>query len=106
MPDASSDNHCLFEVEVCPEIQLLIYVTKIHHARAPSAQVESHVRQKYEFLEPELSQGLADNGYGTRDIGVGHGAGLRFSSPWPWVHAVLIGLLLWAGIAALIWSQF
>ena len=62
--------------------------------------------KKYEFLDSELSQGIADNAYGTRDIGVGNGSGLRFSSPWPWVRAVMISLLLWAGIAALIWSLF
>ena len=62
--------------------------------------------KKYEFLDSELSQGIADNAYGTRDIGVRNGSGLRFSSPWPWVRAVIISLLLWAGIAALIWSLF
>jgi hypothetical protein len=59
--------------------------------------------KNYEFLESELSQGIADNAYGTRDIGVGNRSSLKFSSPWPWVRAVMISLLLWVGIAGLIW---
>ena len=62
--------------------------------------------KNYKFLESEAPQRVIDNTYGTRDIGVGNGSGLRFSSPWPWVRAVMISLLLWAGIAALIWSLF
>jgi hypothetical protein len=61
---------------------------------------------KYDFSESELSRSLTDNAYRTRDIGVRTAPSLRFSSPWPWVRAIMISLLLWAGIAALIWRWF
>ena len=61
---------------------------------------------KYGFSDSELSRSLTDNAYRNRDIGAGIAAGLRFSSPWPWVRAIMISLLLWAGIAALIWRLF
>jgi len=61
---------------------------------------------KYDFSDSELSRSLADNAYQTRHIGVRMAPGLRFSSPWPWVRAIIISLLLWAGIAALIWGLF
>jgi len=61
---------------------------------------------KYDFSNSELSRSLADNAYRTRHIGVRVAPGLRFSSPWPWVRAIMISLLLWAGIAALIWRLF
>jgi hypothetical protein len=61
---------------------------------------------KYEFSDPELSRSLADNVYRTRNIGVRMAPGVRYSSPWPWVSAIMFSLLLWAGIAALIWRLF
>jgi hypothetical protein len=60
---------------------------------------------KYDFSDSELSRSLTDN-YRTHDIGTGTAPGWRFSSPWPWVRAIMISLLLWAGIAALIWKVF
>jgi hypothetical protein len=61
---------------------------------------------KYDFSDSELSRSLTDHAYRTHDIGAGTAPGLRFSSPWPWVCAIIISLLLWAGIAALIWTLF
>ena len=62
--------------------------------------------KQYEFLESELSQGITNSAFGRGDIGVGTGSSLRFSSPWPWVRAVVVSLLLWAGLAMLIWILF
>jgi hypothetical protein len=31
------------------------------------------------------------------------GAPLRFSSPWPWVRALAIGIALWSAILWLVW---
>jgi len=28
---------------------------------------------------------------------------LRYSSPWPWIRALAIGIALWAGILWLLW---
>jgi hypothetical protein len=61
---------------------------------------------KYDFSDSELSRSLTDNAHRNRDGGVQMAPGLRFSSPWPWVRAIMISLLLWAGIAALIWRLF
>jgi len=61
---------------------------------------------EYDFSDSELSRRLTHNAYRNRDIGAGIVPGLRFSSPWPWVRAIMISLLLWAGIAALIWRLF
>lgn len=61
---------------------------------------------KYDFSDSELSRGLTENAYPNRDIGIPMAQTLRFSSPWPWVRAIMISLLLWAGIAALIWRLF
>jgi hypothetical protein len=61
---------------------------------------------KYGFSDPELSRSLADSAYRSSDFGVRMAPGLRFSSPWPWVRAIMISLLLWAGIGALIWKLF
>ena len=61
---------------------------------------------KYDYSDSELSRSLTDNSYRNRDIGVQMAPGLRFSSPWPWVRAIMISLVLWAGIAALIWGLF
>ena len=61
---------------------------------------------KYDFSDPEISRRLAGNAYRTHDIGVRPTAVLRFSSPWPWVGAIMVSLLLWAGIATVIWRLF
>ncbi len=58
---------------------------------------------KYDFSDPEVSRKLV--AYRTHD-GVRAAAVLRFSSPWPWIGAIMISLLLWAGIATLIWRLF
>jgi hypothetical protein len=29
--------------------------------------------------------------------------GLRYSSPWPWIVAIVISLAMWTSIAALVW---
>jgi len=62
--------------------------------------------EKFDLSDRELSRSLADNAYPARDIGVRMAPALKFSSPWPWVRAIMISLLLWAGIAALIWRWF
>jgi hypothetical protein len=62
--------------------------------------------EKYEFSDPEISRGLIDSAYETQDTGARLAPGLRYSSPWPWVSAIMISLLLWAGIAAAIWKLF
>jgi hypothetical protein len=31
------------------------------------------------------------------------GSPLRYSSPWPWIRALAIGIALWSGILWLIW---
>jgi hypothetical protein len=61
---------------------------------------------KFDFSDPELSRRFADNAYRTRDVSVQMVPVLTFSSPWPWVRAIMVSLLLWAGIAALIWRLF
>ena len=61
---------------------------------------------EYGFSDSELSRSFADHAYKSRDIRVGVAPGLRYSSPWPWVRAIMISVLLWAGIAALIWRLF
>jgi hypothetical protein len=61
---------------------------------------------KYDFPDSELSRGRTDIAYRTHDIGTAAAPVLRFSSPWPWFSAIMISLLLWAGIAALIWRLF
>ena len=62
---------------------------------------------KYDFSDPETSSDRADKANKEpQDIGVGTARGLSYSSPWPWVRAIMIALLLWAGIAALIWKLF
>jgi len=60
--------------------------------------------EKYEFSDPEITRSLIEDAYETQDIGARSAPGLRFSSPWPWVSAIVISMLLWAGIAAAIWK--
>ena len=60
----------------------------------------------YDFSDPKSSRSFADSAYRTRDISVRVAPSLRYSSPWPWISAIMISLLLWAGIAALIWKLF
>jgi hypothetical protein len=36
--------------------------------------------------------------------GVVSGAALRYSSPWPWVLALVISSTMWVGIGWLIWT--
>ena len=62
--------------------------------------------EKYDFSDQDLSRGLSDNAYRLQKIGSATAAGVRYSSPWPWVRAIVISLLLWSGIAALIWRLF
>jgi hypothetical protein len=62
--------------------------------------------EKYEFSDPEVSRGRIDSAYDAQDIATRLAPGLRYSSPWPWVSAIMISLLLWTGIAAAIWKLF
>ena len=56
----------------------------------------------YDFIDRGSSRSRAHTAY-RNNISVGVVPVLRFSSPWPWLGAITISLLLWAGIAALIW---
>jgi hypothetical protein len=61
--------------------------------------------ERYEFYDPESSRRRiekATNGT-TPDIGVGTPPPLRYSSPWPWVRAIIISCMLWACIGWVIW---
>jgi hypothetical protein len=40
----------------------------------------------------------------TREISAPYGPALRYSSPWPWVLALMISGAMWATIGWLIWK--
>jgi hypothetical protein len=59
--------------------------------------------EKYEFYDPESARRLAEKiTNGTPDIRAATPP-LRYSSPWPWVRAIIISCMLWAGIGWVVW---
>jgi hypothetical protein len=40
----------------------------------------------------------------TRETSATHGPALRYSSPWPWVLALMISCAMWATIGWLVWN--
>jgi hypothetical protein len=60
--------------------------------------------EKYEYYDPAASQRLAEKATnGIPDIGVGTPPPLRYSSPRPWVRAIIISCMLWACIGWVVW---
>jgi len=60
--------------------------------------------EKYEYYDPELARRRAEKSTnGTPDIGVKAPPSLKYSSPWPWLRAIIVSCMLWAGIGWVVW---
>jgi hypothetical protein len=61
----------------------------------------SDVQRQYFAASPTVNVGQADHAIDDPHISSTHG--LRYSSPWPWISALTMSLVMWTLLGSLIW---
>ena len=61
---------------------------------------------KHQYYDAWSTLGAIEKppGLVAREAAAATDAGLRYSSPWPWVRALAVSSTMWAGIGWLIWK--
>jgi hypothetical protein len=64
----------------------------------------SEFKRQYFAAAPAVIRGQADRTIG--DVDGRHVYGLRYSSPWPWMLALVVSLTIWGLLVRSIWHSF
>jgi hypothetical protein len=62
--------------------------------------------QKFSYHYHELANAIDEGGHIRHGTEVLDTAGLRYSSPRPWIVALSLSLALWAALACVLWRLF